>query len=57
MVVLGERAVNFVVVQYANGVATEDCQEVVFDGSASEGGISVLVDDVYSSVDEARAKL
>jgi ureidoglycolate lyase len=27
MVALGERPIEFVVVQYANGVAEEDCQE------------------------------
>ncbi|KAL4913826.1 ureidoglycolate hydrolase [Aspergillus aurantiobrunneus] len=32
MVVVGERRVDFVVVQFANGVAEEDCQEVCFRG-------------------------
>ncbi|BCR90753.1 ureidoglycolate hydrolase [Aspergillus chevalieri] len=39
MVVLGKRRVDFVVVQFANGVAEEDCQEVAF-----EEGIEVEVD-------------
>ncbi|KAK4611950.1 Ureidoglycolate lyase [Fulvia fulva] len=46
MVVLGKKDIDFVVVQYANGVAIEDCQEVdvrediavdVKDGSAEQG--------------------
>jgi ureidoglycolate lyase len=56
MVVVGEKPVDFVVVQYANGVGNEDCQEVELraEGSGSgsgswkgEGeaeGIVVLVD-------------
>ena len=32
MVALGERAIEFVVVQYANGVAEEDCQEHEIEG-------------------------
>lgn len=43
MVVLGDRAVDFVVVQFANGVGGEDCQEVVFAGEES-GSIGVLVE-------------
>lgn len=46
MVVLGSRAVDFVVVQFANGVGVEDCQEVEF-GEGGEGDgrgkIGVLV--------------
>jgi ureidoglycolate lyase len=30
MVVLGSRRVDFVVVQYVNGVEDEDCQEAAF---------------------------
>lgn len=41
MVVLGERAVEFVVVQYLNGVAIEDCQEV--DVESADGGEGVVV--------------
>ena len=39
MVVLGKRRVDFVVVQFANGVAEEDCQEVAFGE-----GVEVEVD-------------
>ncbi|PKS05758.1 hypothetical protein jhhlp_007587 [Lomentospora prolificans] len=40
MVVLGkpEDKVDFVVVQFANGVGSEDCQEVVLQSEAPEGG-------------------
>jgi ureidoglycolate lyase len=31
MVVVGQRAIDFVVVQFANGVGIEDCQEAAFD--------------------------
>lgn len=42
MVVLGEKSVDFVVVQYANGVGIEDCQEVVL--KAEDGkGTSVMI--------------
>lgn len=38
MVVLGDKAIPFVVLQYANGVGGEDCQEVlVRAGDAGEG--------------------
>ncbi|KAF2758282.1 ureidoglycolate hydrolase-like protein [Pseudovirgaria hyperparasitica] len=41
MVVLGDKSVDFVVVQYANGIANEDCQEVVLERvkGASEGAV------------------
>jgi len=32
MVVVGTKSIDFVVVQYSNGVASEDCQEVEIDG-------------------------
>ncbi|KAL5612207.1 hypothetical protein BROUX41_000253 [Berkeleyomyces rouxiae] len=39
MVVLGEpgQAISFVVTQFANGVAAEDCQEVEFEAGEGEG--------------------
>lgn len=42
MVVLGQKALDFVVVQYANGVDIEDCQEVVLQADDGEG-ISVKI--------------
>lgn len=42
MVVLGEKPIDFVVVQYANGVANDDCQEVEI--TASDGGEGLAVD-------------
>jgi len=58
MVALGEKAIDFVVVQFANEVGLEDCQEVecvtrdaeqglvvvVEDGSIDRGAISVMVE-------------
>jgi ureidoglycolate lyase len=45
MVVLGQRPIEFVVLQYANGVGIEDCQEV--DVITREGGkgLSVIVEN------------
>lgn len=40
MVVVGEKPIDFIVVQYANGVGIEDCQETVV---ASEGGRDQLL--------------
>jgi ureidoglycolate lyase len=45
MVVIGRRAIDFVVVQFANGVAIEDCQEVFFR-SQGRAGIQVAVPKV-----------
>lgn len=42
MVVLGKRRVDFVVVQFVNGVEEEDCQEVML--GRGEGGGGVVVD-------------
>lgn len=41
MVVIGERRVDFVVVQFANGVGEEDCQEVSFGE-----GVEVVVGEM-----------
>jgi ureidoglycolate lyase len=41
MVVVGTKPIDFVVVQFANGVGLEDCQEVEWD--AGKGGVSVAV--------------
>ena len=51
MVVLGKRAVDFVVVQYANGVGVEDCQEVEITE-----GLDVAIADGAERKD-VRAKL
>nr|OQO31986.1 hypothetical protein B0A51_00328 [Rachicladosporium sp. CCFEE 5018] len=59
MVVLGQREVEFVVVQHANGVAVEDCQEVeVVSGDG--GGLGVVVEEKGSdggSGESVKAKL
>jgi ureidoglycolate lyase len=44
MVVVGSKPIDFVVVQFANEVGIEDCQEVKWDGQ--KGGISVAVPGV-----------
>lgn len=48
MVVLGDQAVDFVVVQWANGVSEEDCQEVLLEGGELTIGLAAA---------EVRAKL
>lgn len=57
MVVLGKRPIEFVVLQYANGVGVEDCQEV--DVLTPEGGrgLCVVVDDEGLVNQPAKAKL
>lgn len=54
MVVLGAKEIEFVVVQYANGVGIEDCQECEI---VTDGGEGVVVDVGVdgSAVDEADA--
>ncbi|KAL8959504.1 MAG: hypothetical protein Q9193_003647 [Seirophora villosa] len=42
MAVVGEERMDFVVVQFVNGVAEEDCQEVLLE---KEGGICVEIQD------------
>ena len=46
MVVVGARRVDFVVVQFSNGVAAEDCQEVEIEGNVL--GVLVELDLVYN---------
>ena len=57
MVVLGEQAVDFVVVQYANGVPLEDCQEVELESADGEGWGVVVEDGLLASGGGVRAKL
>jgi hypothetical protein len=44
MVVVGQKAVDFVVVQHVSGVPEEDCQEVILESGESGEGLTVLVD-------------
>jgi ureidoglycolate lyase len=45
MVVIGARPIDFVVVQFANDVGIEDCQEIELEtGKTAEEGIVVMVD-------------
>lgn len=58
MVVLGQRPIEFVVLQYANGVGIEDCQEV--DVITPEGGkgLSVVIEnDALAAGAPVKAKL
>ncbi|EON68924.1 ureidoglycolate hydrolase [Coniosporium apollinis CBS 100218] len=56
MVVIGEGSVDFVVLQYANGVGQEDCQEVELH--ATEGdGISVALQTPLAPSFQVRSKL
>lgn len=46
MVVIGQKRLDFVVVQFANGVGLEDCEEVVVE-STGAANIAVAVPAVY----------
>ncbi|RMY82359.1 hypothetical protein D0861_07921 [Hortaea werneckii] len=48
MVVLGERPIDFVVVQYMNGIGIEDCQEVEVETSDGGQGLNVQVGEVVT---------
>lgn len=50
MVVLGQRPVEFVVVQFANGVGIEDCQEVDIITPEGGQGLSVVIEDGALSI-------
>lgn len=52
MVVVGKRRVDFVVVQFVNGVADEDCQEVCF-----KEGVVVDLSGVRAGSEEVKSKL
>ncbi|KAK0308830.1 hypothetical protein LTR01_004709 [Friedmanniomyces endolithicus] len=56
MVVLGQKAIDFVVVQYMNGVAIEDCQECELEAESGGDGLAVDLDGFVGNV-AARAKL
>jgi hypothetical protein len=42
MAVLGKRRVDFVVTQFVNGVAEDDCQEVLLGGNEVRVGLDGL---------------
>ncbi|KAF2743679.1 ureidoglycolate hydrolase [Sporormia fimetaria CBS 119925] len=52
MAVIGDRAIDFVVVQYANGVDMEDCQEILLkpDARAEEGVVVSVESDSSGKV-------
>ena len=53
MVVLGEKLIDFVVVQYSNNVASEDCQEVLLQ-SDGDGTVVELESTLASSMLKAK---
>lgn len=60
MVALGEKPIDFVVVQFANGVAVEDCQEVFIvkgGGKLSVAVPGIALADVEKEKVEGRSKL
>ena len=56
MVVIGTKSVSFVVVQFANGVAVEDCQEVVMEYHGREG-IQIAISKVGAKQYRGSSKL
>ena len=56
MVVLGENEIEFVVVQYANGIAEEDCQEVEISVDRGKG-VEADLGTGTEGVLQGRAKL
>ncbi|KAF2259977.1 hypothetical protein CC78DRAFT_536717 [Lojkania enalia] len=65
MAVIGDRPIDFVVVQFANGVSIEDCQEIILkpDPKADEGMVVMVDSDssgkvlVKAGVGSVKAKL
>lgn len=65
MIVVGDRAIDFVVVQFTNDVGIEDCQEILLkpNGATSEGVVVTVDTDgsgkvqVKAGVGAVRAKL
>lgn len=58
MVVLGAKAIDFVVVQYSNDVGLEDCQEVEIRTETGSEGLNVVIDSAPLSPRlQERAKL
>ncbi|KAK7193175.1 hypothetical protein DPSP01_010030 [Paraphaeosphaeria sporulosa] len=56
MVVIGARPIDFVVVQFANGVGIEDCQEIELEtGKTADEGIVVMVDSDSSGKVQVKA--
>ncbi|KAL9607387.1 MAG: hypothetical protein Q9167_007697 [Letrouitia subvulpina] len=51
MVVVGEQRVDFVVTQFANEVADEDCQEVMLEADSIRGGVSVAIESGHQKLE------
>lgn len=57
MVVLGTKAIDFVVVQYANDVGLEDCQEMEIRTENGSNGLNVVIEGRFGSRGKATSKL
>lgn len=57
MVVIGDEAIDFVVLQYANGVADEDCQEVLLESREGKGIEVILEEGRQQGLGLVRARL
>lgn len=65
MIVIGDRPIDFVVVQFANDVGIEDCQEILLNPTSNaQEGVVVTVDtdgsgkvQVKAGVGSVKAKL
>ncbi|MCJ1382779.1 Ureidoglycolate lyase [Xylographa soralifera] len=56
MIVIGNRAISFVVTQYINGVAEDDCQEIEFD-AGGQSGLRIAVPEITHFFRGAESKL
>ncbi|MCJ1288378.1 Ureidoglycolate lyase [Xylographa opegraphella] len=56
MIVIGKRDISFVVTQYMNGVADDDCQEIGFD-AGGQSSLSIAVPEIRDFLREAKSKL
>ncbi|MCJ1437335.1 Ureidoglycolate lyase [Xylographa pallens] len=56
MIVVGNRDIPFVVTQYMNGVADDDCQEIEFD-AGGQSGLSIVVPKIRHFFSGVESKL
>ena len=56
MIVVGIRDISFVVTQYMNGVADDDCQEIEFD-AGGQNGLSIVVPEIGHVFPRVESKL
>ncbi|KAK1910056.1 hypothetical protein P3342_008230 [Pyrenophora teres f. teres] len=55
MIVVGDRPIDFVVVQFANGVSNEDCQEILLQSDSASEGVVVTVETDSSGTVQVKA--